>query len=238
MIPKIIHYCWFGKGEKPKLAEKCISSWKRALPDYELKEWNESNFDININKFVKQAYEYKNYAFVSDYARAYALFHYGGIYLDTDVGVLAKFDKFLSCGMFAGFEEGGYVGTCVIGSEPRMPILEEYMEHYNRSSYILDDGSKYKNTNVVLFTKLLEKRGLQRTDVLQTVGGVTVYPRTFFSPYDYINAVSYITPDSCAIHHFAQTWLPKRVRLKTKIKRAASKMIGPAALDKIRRKRF
>ncbi len=234
MIPKIIHYCWFGRGEKPALVQKCMDTWAKKLPDYEIREWNEDDFDISINTFVSEAYQHRNFAFVSDFARAKALFDFGGIYLDTDVEVLRSFDRFLSCRMFAGYEEKNFVGTCVMGAEKGMPVLSEYMSHYESTSYVLPDGSFYKDTNVLLLTRLLEENGLRRDNTLQEVCGVTVYPRTWFSPYDYINGISYITDDSCAIHHFAQLWLPKSTRLKSEIKRKIIKIIGGERIKKLR----
>ena len=237
MIPKTIHYCWFGRGEKPKLVKKCIATWRKNLSGYDIVEWNEDNFDINCNTFVSQAYENRNFAFVSDYARAKALFENGGIYLDTDVEVLKGFDPFLAHTMFAGFEEKSYVGTCVMGAEKGVPLLCEYMKHYENTPYILPDGTCYKDTNVVLLTKLLSENGLVRDDSLQEVCGMTIYPREWFSPYDYINGTSYITDNSHAIHHFAQLWLPKRTRLKSDVKRAAIKLIGGERVKKLREKR-
>ncbi|NLO45469.1 MAG: glycosyl transferase [Clostridiales bacterium] len=234
MIPKTIHFCWFGRGEKPALVKKCMASWRKYLSDYEFVEWNEDNFDIRLNAFVSEAYDNRNFAFVSDYARAKALFESGGIYLDTDVEVLKSFDEFLSHTMFAGFEEKNFVGTCVMGAEKGAPLLLPYMRHYENTTYVLSDGSFYKDTNVVLLTRLLEENGLARDGTLQEVCGVTVYPRTWFSPYDYINGINYITNDSHAIHHFAQLWLPKRARMKTDLKRAAAKIIGGERLKKLR----
>ncbi len=236
MIPQMIHYCWFGRGEKPNIVLKCMNSWKKHLPDYELKEWNEDNFDININLFVSQAYKDKNYAFVSDVARAHALFHFGGIYFDTDVEVLKNFGCFLEESFFVGFEEGGYVGTCVMGAEKGSPLMEEYLDYYDGISYILSDGSKYKNTNVILMTNLLQKKGIKRSNEYQKTQDITIYPRTYFSPYDYINGESFITEDSYSIHHFAQLWLPLRVRLKSKIKKAVIRIIGPQRMKALRAK--
>lgn len=231
---KTIHYCWFGRGEKPKLVQKCIESWKKNLPDYDIVEWNEDNFDIKKNIFVSQAYSDRNFAFVSDYVRAFVLYNYGGIYMDTDVEVLGTFDSFLGDKMFVGFEEGNFVGTCVMGTEKGHPIMKEYLDHYDGTTYFNEDGTKYTDTNVVLLTKLLESKGLQRNDSKQTVGDVTVYPRTYFSPYDYINGINYITDESAAIHHFAQLWLPKSVRLKTEIKKKIIGIIGGESLKKLR----
>ena len=181
MIPKVIHYCWFGKGEKPKLVQKCIASWKKNLPDYELKEWNEDNFDININRFVREAYDNRNFAFVSDYARAKALYENGGIYLDTDVEVLKSLDAFLDNEMFVGLEEKSFIGTCVMGAVKGFYVYEEYMKHYENTPYILPDGSKYKDTNVVLLTDMMKEKGFVQEDKFQVIDGTAIYPRRFFS---------------------------------------------------------
>lgn len=226
MIPKRIHYCWFGRGEKPKLVEKCIASWKKNLPDYELVEWNEDNFDVHQNTFVDEAYAHRNFAFVSDYARAKALFSEGGIYLDTDVEVLKSFDEVLSHDFFAGFEEKNFVGTCVMGAQKGCPLLQKYMEHYETSTYVQADGSFYSDTNVVLLTRLFEEMGFARDNSFQEKDGIAIYPREWFSPYDYINSISYITEDSHAIHHFAQLWLPRSARIKSALKRTIVKVIG------------
>lgn len=235
-MERTIHYCWFGRGEKPKLVKKCIASWRKFCPDYKIVEWNEDNFDIDKVQFVREAYSDRNFAFVSDYVRAYALYNYGGIYLDTDVEILKSFDNFLCDEAFLGFEEGNFVGTCVIGAQKGSELMKSYLDKYENTAYFNPDGTKYSDTNVVLMTALLEKNGLIRNDKKQTVNGITIYPRTFFSPYDYINGISYITDESVSIHHFAQLWLPKNVRLKTNIKKAAVKIIGGENIKKLREK--
>lgn len=233
-MDKVINYCWFGRGEKPELVKKCIESWKKFCPAYEIKEWNEDNFDISSCRFVAEAYSDRNFAFVSDYVRAYVLYNNGGIYLDTDVEMLKSFDEFLGDTVFLGFEEGNFVGTCVMGIEKGHELMKMYLDHYENAVYFNGDGTKYKDTNVVLLTKLLEEKGLVRDGSRQTVGDITVYPRTYFSPYDYINGINYITDDSAAIHHFAQLWLPKSVRMKTEIKKKIVKIIGGENLKKLR----
>lgn len=233
-MKKTIHYCWFGRGEKPKLVKKCIDSWKEKLPDYRIVEWNEDNFDISKNRFVAEAYRDRNFAFVSDYVRAFVLYNYGGIYMDTDVEVLGSFDRFIEHSMFLGFEEGNFVGTCVMGTEKGHEIMKTYLSHYDSMAYFNDDGTKYTDTNVVLLTKLLEERGLNRNNEFQFVGDIAVYPRRYFSPYDYINGISYITDESVAIHHFAQLWLPANVRIKTEVKKAVVRLIGGEKVKKLR----
>lgn len=232
MIPKTIHYCWFGRGEKPKLVRRCIASWKKYLPDYTFVEWNEDNFDVSQNTFVAQAYAHRNFAFVSDYARAKALYAQGGIYLDTDVEVLQNLDDVLAHRFFAGFEEKNFVGTCVMGSEKGCVLLEDYMAHYENSVYENPDGTFYSDTNVLLLTRLFEQLGFQLDNTFQEKDGIAVYPREWFSPYDYIHSISYITEDSRTIHHFAQLWLPRRARIKTVLRRAVGKAVGGERLKK------
>lgn len=237
MIEKKLHYCWFGNDAKPPLVNKCITTWQKHMPDFELREWNESNFDICVNDFVRGAYEDKNFAFVSDYARAVALYTCGGIYLDTDVEVLKSLKPFLNARFFAGFEEGGFVGTCVMGAQKQLQLFEAYIEHYDQAAYRLPDGTKYKNTNVVLMTQLLEQRGFRRGDDYQEREGLLLFPRTYFSPYDYINGAQYFSENSYAVHHFAQSWLPKSVRAKTKLKRAVAGIVRPKGVALLRGRR-
>ena len=154
--------------------------------------------------------------------------------MDTDVEVLRSFDQFLDDTMFLGFEEGNFVGTCVMGTEKGHELMKTYLSHYDGVAYFNEDGTKYTDTNVVLLTKLLEERGLVRNNEFQTVGNITIYPRTYFSPYDYINGISYITDESVAVHHFAQLWLPKSVRMKTEVKKLLVKLVGGENIKKLR----
>lgn len=141
MIPKIIHYCWFGENPLPELAQKCIASWEKYCPDYEIKEWNENNFDLNGCAFVKEAYEAKKWAFVSDFARLKIIYEEGGIYLDTDVEILKSFDTLLGNKCFLGEETSGFVATGLgFGAEKYNPIIKELLEMYIGKHFKLEDG--------------------------------------------------------------------------------------------------
>ncbi|HRT81694.1 MAG TPA: glycosyltransferase [Oscillospiraceae bacterium] len=235
MIPKIIHYCHFGQKKKSKLVNKCIKSWKKFLPDYEIIEWNESNFDVTVNSFVLEAYKDKNFAFVSDYARAYALNRFGGIYLDTDVEVLKSLDEFLTSDFFAGFESGDFVASCLMGSVKSHPILTSYTNHYDSVSYFNEEGNKYRDTSVVLLTRIFEEKGFKRNGKQQEIDGIKLYPTLYFSPYDYIDAYCENLKYSYAVHHFAQSWLSIKTRAKTKLKRASVNLLGQRFIKKVRK---
>ena len=135
-MEKTIHYCWFGGKKLPKKVKKCIKTWKKYLPDYKIKEWNEKNFDINSCNFVKEAYENKKWAFVSDYVRIYALYHEGGIYFDTDMKIIKDVSNIIDKDFVMGFEDSGYVGTAFIGvKEKKNKYIKEIMEYYNNISH-------------------------------------------------------------------------------------------------------
>lgn len=226
-IPKIIHYCWFGGKEKPPIVKRCIDSWKRYLFDYEIIEWNEGNFDINCNLYIKEAYNLKKFAFVSDYVRVHALFHIGGIYLDTDVEVYKSFDDLLHLESFWGFEQGNYIATSTMGSSKGSFILKIFLESYNEKNFIKADGTLDDLTNVKVVTNILEKLGLVRNGEYQRIEGVgDFYPQIYFSPLDYINCRDLRTIETYTLHHFYKSWLPIKVRIKSKIKIILSKIIG------------
>lgn len=235
-IPKVVHYCWFGNGEKPSIVKKCIESWENKLSNYEIIEWNESNFDINCNEYVRQAYEAKKFAFVSDYARVYALYNYGGIYLDTDVEVFKKFDDLLENDSFWGYEQENYIATSTIGAKKGNELIKDFLESYKDKKFIKEDGSYDDLTNVAIITNILEGYGLRRDGEYQEIKGIaTFYPQTYFSPYDYINCRKLITENSYCMHHFYKSWLPLGVRIKGKIKLLLSKIIGGESIYKIRK---
>jgi len=205
-----------------------MKSWQRHLGDYQIMEWNEDNFDIHSNVYVKQAYEAKKYAFVSDYVRLYALYHHGGIYMDTDVEVIKPLDRFLHHGAFSGFEDEVYLQSGTMGAVREHPWIKELMNHYHDSRFVLSDGTLDMTTNTAMMTNKCGKYGLQLNGQYQVLNnGVTFYPRTFFSPYDYINGGNYLTDESYTIHHFAKSWLPAHVRLRGEFKKTIGRYIGP-----------
>ena len=159
MIPKIIHYCWFGGNPLPEDAQKCIASWKKYCPDYEIREWNEENFDIQSNDYVKEAYEAKKFAFVTDYVRLYALIAYGGIYMDTDVEVVKSLDAFLKHKAFSGFESSNSIPTRLMASEKDYPLFKTLMDDYENRHFLKEDGSFDMTTNTVTITNLCKQIG-------------------------------------------------------------------------------
>ena len=209
MIPKIIHYCWFGGNPLPDLAKKCIESWKKFCPDYEIVEWNENNFDVNYCKYTKQAYQAKKWAFVSDVARLYALVNYGGIYMDTDVEVLKSLDEFLDCEAFSGFESVDRIPTGIMAAEKGQDLFTELLDEYNDAEFIKEDGSYDLTTNVSRITNICLKYGLELNNNKQTIKGFTLYPYDYFCPKDCVTKKIKITKNTAVIHHFDGSWLPE-----------------------------
>ena len=238
MIPKIIHYCWFG-GEKPKKVLKCIESWKKCLPDYEIKEWNISNFDINQLSYTADAYEARKYAFVSDVARVKALYDYGGIYLDTDVMVYKSFDEILHHKVVFGFEEEMYVATSFMACEPRHPIMKQFVSLYLNLPFYDEQGNIIPGTNVTKLTNMLLQDGLKRDNSYQELSnGIVVYPQEFFSPYDYGNCIHNNTENTICEHLFFVSWMPWTTRLKKVIKHVVGPLLGKEKMNKLRKIRW
>lgn len=228
MIPKIIHYCWFGRGEKPEQAKKCIDSWKRFLPDYRIKEWNEDNFDINSNQYVREAYESRKFAFVTDYVRLYAIYSEGGIYMDTDVEVLKTFDSFLHHNAFSGFETDGNVPTGMMAAEKGSIWAKELLDEYKNRKFIQEDGSFDMTTNTTVITKYMLDKGLILNNKYQDFPDLcTMYPADYFCPKDHRTGKIKLTDNTVCIHHFAGTWRdPKFGDFKHKLKVFLVKVFG------------
>ena len=215
MIPKIIHYCWFGHNSLPPLAIKCIESWKKYFPDYEIKEWNEDNFDVNIIPYTKEAYAAKKYAFVSDYARFWILYKYGGLYFDTDVEVIRPMDDIIAKGPFMGceneVENNGATALAVapglgLGVNPGLGLYKDLLELY-ASLHFVDSAGNYNLKTVVDYTtEVLCRHGLRNISEIQYVGGVYIYPVEYFCPISVKDGKLRITSNTRTIHHYAQSW--------------------------------
>lgn len=219
MIPKKIHYCWFGGKPKPTEVTEYIEHWKYLNPDFKIKEWNEHNFDINIMPFVKQAYLAKKYAFVADVARLYALSEMGGIYLDTDVELIKPFNyDLLKNESFVGFELSRQlmIGTAVIACEKGHKFWKDFYHFYENMNFINPNGSYNNTPNVDYLTERLLQLGCKLNDEEQIINGIHIYPRSVFSPKNYATKRIRCTDKTISIHHFASTWQPlwKRILLR------------------------
>ena len=225
MIPKIIHYCWFGRGEKPELAKKCIASWRKFCPDFEIREWNEDNCDYLAMPFMAEAYAAKKYAFVSDVMRLLVLEQYGGVYFDTDVEAVRDIAPLMDDEGFIGFENDQYVASgLTIASVPHHPVVQAMIEEYRKLHFTNADGT----TNAVgcpqLNTDSMERYGRVRNGQEQTVAGIHVYPADFFNPLDSVTGKLTKTENTYSIHWYSMSWLPWYKQIKVKIGRIYRRM--------------
>ncbi|MDO4838901.1 MAG: glycosyltransferase [Clostridia bacterium] len=206
MIPKKIHYCWFGGNPLPESAKKCIDSWKKFCPDYEIIEWNENNFDVNCCAYVREAYQAKKWAFVSDVARLIALVTQGGIYMDTDVELIRSLNDLLELEAFVGFENKSKVATCLMACQAEQPLFQELLKIYTSLHFIKRDGTNDQTTNVKRITSCCMQYGLKLDGKCQTVRGVTFFPSDYFSPFDFETGNMHKSDHTYSIHWFDATW--------------------------------
>ena len=226
MIPKIIHYCWFGGAPKSRLIKKCIKSWYKHCSDYRIIEWNESNYDLNTAPdFVKQAYYHKKWAFVSDYVRLKVVYENGGIYLDTDVELIKSLDPFLQNKAFFGFNEDNRINTGLLfGAEKNCELLANLMENYHNSSFINEDGTINYLDNTQRDSVIFEELGIKLDNSYQVVNGYVFYPKDFFCPMDRRYHCLNKTENTVSIHYFVASWsdakwlLRKRRKMGRKFK--------------------
>lgn len=236
MIPKKIHWCWFGRGEKPALVKRCVESWEKYCPDYEIIEWNEDNFDVNCNAFVKEAYEQKKYAFVSDFARVKVLYEQGGIYMDTDMEVIKPLDEnLLEQRGFLGFESETSVAAGIIASEREMSLFGSLLSYYKNRTFINEDGTLYNIANPVILTNELLKMGLKLDNRFQQVGDFKIYPSDYFYPLDNSTGKLTKTEHSYSIHWYAASWVDEVDNKKAKRMRFMFRIFGKKNIQRLSR---
>ena len=228
MIPKKIHYCWFGRGKKSELIEKCMATWKKVLPEYEVKEWNEDNFDLSSVQYVREAYKERKWAFVTDYVRLYALYHEGGIYMDTDVEVLKPIDRFLSLPAFSGYQDADQCLTGIMGSEKGGEWVKDMLDDYIGRSFYRKNGEINETTNVEYTTYLMRtKKGMKIDGKEESLEGyVTFFPVDYFCPKLCTKGVVNLTENSYTIHHFSGSWLGRRRLFVRILKRYLGNKVG------------
>lgn len=242
MIPKIIHYCWFGGKEKPESALKCIKSWKKFFPDYEIKEWNESNFDVNMIPYTKAAYEAKKYAFVSDFARFWVLYHHGGVYFDTDVEVIRNMDDLLAKGSFMGCEVDNIENYSVapglgLAVEPQHSLYKEIIEQYLKLPFYIENHQINPFAVVRLTTQILIDHGLVKQQGIQHIEGITIYPPDYFNPWDDALGKLNKTSNTRSIHWYSKTWMKPEHPLVTFFKRLIRRVFGRDIFTKLRNRK-
>lgn len=233
MIPKIIHYCWFGRGAMPDLVLKCIDSWKKHLPEYELRLWNEDNFDIHLYPYAAEAYTERKFAFVADVCRLYALKEFGGLYMDTDVEVLKNLNEFLAkYKAFSGVEDNNYLTSGVMASEKGGLWITNLLDLYDNRSFYHADGSLDLTTNVESITQFMKNKGITIQNSFQDIEGYcTIFPSEYFCPKSWLTKEMNITPNTYCIHHFAGSWIP--TKKKWNKNEFLLKLVGPKNFDRL-----
>lgn len=240
-IPKVINYCWFGGNKKTKLIEKCIESWKKYCPDYEIVEWNENNFDININTYVKEAYENKKWAFVSDYARLYAIYKNGGIYLDTDVELIKNLDDLLEYNLFLASENNVLINTGLgFGATKENKIIKKLLDSYDGIHFVNQESKELdltpctdRNTETLkeIFGDVSKLLGKELDDKCIFLG------KEYFCPFNAVTGEMKKTKNTYGIHWFNASWRSKNINIREKLLRPIKRLIGEDNFNKIKRKK-
>jgi len=233
MIPKIIHFCWLSKDKYPDLIEKCVSTWKVKLTDYEFVCWDTDRFDLESNVWVKQAYESKKYAFAADYIRLYAVYNYGGIYLDTDVEVLKRFDDLLELPYFIGSEGNGIIEAGVFGAEKNCEWIGSCLDYYDGKSFIKDNGSFDTLTLPrIMMTQIMKSREI--VEIRNNIGSVLkfeedkllMFPVDYFCSKNQGTGIIKTSDNTYSIHHFAMSWISKKYTFLPNLKRSLIALFG------------
>lgn len=232
MIPKTIHYCWFGRGPKPPIAQKCIASWKKFCPDYEIIEWNEDNFDVNKNGYTRMCVREKKYAFLSDYVRLLVVAEHGGVYFDTDVELIRPIDHLLAQEAFFGFETPEYVASGLgFGSVAHGAAVEAMLAEYDP----LLSGTDGTRGCPRLNTAALLKLGLRPDGSRQMVAGALILPADCLNPYESTTGRLRKTKDTCSIHWYSATWMSRGKRLRSAIMKPLHRLFGVDAFQRFRK---
>ncbi|KRL05067.1 glycosyltransferase family 32 protein [Liquorilactobacillus oeni] len=230
MIPKKIHYCWFGNTPLPKQYQQYIDGWKKLCPDYEIICWNETNYDIHKNRYMEQAYEEKKWSFVSDYAGFDVVYEYGGIYLDTDVELVKNLDSLLNENGFFGMEtneEGVFVAPGLgFGAAKADKIIKGLRDMYEGIRFIKKNGELNTIAIPVYATKYLVQSGFEKRNELQKIEGIMIYPTEYFAPMDFLTGKVQITEKTYSIHHYSALWQDERSRVHTEIIRRNNRRFG------------
>ena len=243
MIPKIIHFCWLSSDEYPDSIKRYMDSWKKKLPDYEFIHWDTKRFKLNSNIWVKQAFESKKYAFAADYIRLYAVYNFGGIYMDTDIEVFKSFDDLLDQPYFIGTEGGGNIEAGVFGAEAKNPWVGECLKYYSGKTFINPDNSMNTETLPRIMMKQISKiRTVKELPIKNIViskkilsdnKSVYLYPVDFFCAKEQGTGLIYKTKNTYCIHHFAMSWIPISNKILSNFKRFLIKIFGYKVIEKV-----
>lgn len=236
MIPKKIHYCWFGGGEKPDAVLKCIASWKKICPDYEIVEWNEENFDVYQTPYLQYCYENRKWAFLSDLARLIIVYQYGGLYFDTDVELVKRPDDLLENGAFYGFENSNYIATGLgFGAEKNHPTVQSMIQQYEQMQP--DAEGKFELLSCPqLNTRALLLYGLQCNGEKQLLGDTLILPVDYMNPYDDPTGVLNCTKSTISIHWYSKSWLSRGAILRSKLTKPFHRFFGNDCFRWLKRK--
>ena len=229
-IPHTIHYCWFGGKPLPPSALRCIDSWRRHLPGFEIREWNENNYPVGAVRYTAQAAERGKWAFVSDYARFDIIHRHGGVYFDTDVELIASPEAIIEAGAFMGWEKShtsiGINCGLGMGAPVGMSVYDEILDYYRRSDFVDAMGRQLPGTVVAYVTGIMLSHGLRLENTRQHVAGVEIYPSEYFCPLEDATGRLTITPNTVSIHHYDKTWCDNYGPMRTQVMRFIHRCLG------------
>ncbi len=237
MIPPIIHYCWFGRGKESDLMKKCIASWKKFLPEYKIKIWNEDNFDVNSIPYTRDAYKEKKYAFVSDYVRLCVLYQYGGLYFDVDVELIKPINELIDNGPFMAIEttinqQLTINPGLIVAANPHMEFFRQLVDLYKCESFYLQDGSINYTTINKRVSNRMEFLGWKRENTFQHIADFNIYPSCYFCPMDWYTKKIKLSDNTYSIHWYAGSWL--QVSNKTRLKSLLKKILPNCIMNRYR----